>query len=92
MLGILLLHLVPISLLYIIVNADEKSSKAIKKKRFATALAGMCLLNFVLIIAVVIIAEKFYGPAAGFKLTVFIAIMLFSLIVALWATKHIRVK
>lgn len=92
MFEVLFFHLVPISLLYIIVQADSKSSPPVKRRRFATALPGMCLLNLVLIVAVVIIAEKLYGQGAGFKAPVIISIFTFSLIVSLWATRHIRKK
>jgi hypothetical protein len=79
--------------LAVIIYATGKYKSRFNSSRFTTALVGMCLVQIVLLALIALIQYAFLSRDININLNpALIWVFLFSLVLALWATKHIRVK
>ena len=85
---ILIYPVISAAILFILIQLGPKSSDQFKKKRFSIGLVGMLFVQFLLFLVLHFIVARFWSDVnLG---NIWIGIVVFSVLLALWATRRRR--
>jgi RsiW-degrading membrane proteinase PrsW (M82 family) len=80
------------AILFVIIYATGSKKGPFNWNRYSTALVGMCLFSIVIIIILVVINYALNGGNAIIPKSWLVGTFIFTILLSVWATKHIRHK
>ena len=85
---ILIYPVISAAILFVLIQLSPNSSDRFKKKRFSIGLVGMFFIQLILFVILHFIVARFW-PGANLG-NIWIGIVVFSILLALWATRRRR--
>ena len=80
------------AILFLIIYATGAKKGSFNWNRYSTALVGMCLVSIVIIIILAVISYALNNGNAIIPKSCLVGTFIFTILLSVWATKHIRKK